>query len=186
MPSQKFNNSFWIIICILLFVINLYTFYQNNNLKEALDTIEASSSENIELANNLLNDILKKEILESRSEGIIVNTNLVLTSEKQEELLLSEISLDQPKVIIDFSSISCSSCGEETFKEAVNLTKKLEDRLGADNVILIANYKNYTDLDVFKRINSISSQIYNKNYQKMGLPVEQVDSPFVFLLNSEF
>jgi hypothetical protein len=82
-----------------------------------------------------------------------------------------------PKFVFFHSELNCNSCVEENLV----FVNDFCDSIGEEHVLFLASYKNKRDLHIFKRINKIVSPIYNVS--SLGLPIEELNLPFCFVVN---
>jgi len=85
-----------------------------------------------------------------------------------------------PKFVFFHSELDCNSCVEED----ITLINDFSNDIGSKNIILLASYNNKRDLHLFRRINKINSFIYNT--ASVGLPIEELNLPFCFVINKNF
>ena len=85
---------------------------------------------------------------------------------------------NQPILCMYFSEISCNSCVEDVVKTI----DQYRDSLNL-NIVYLANYRRNRDVHIFRRINNLSSEIYNIN--SLNLPIEKMHRPFVFIVDQQ-
>jgi hypothetical protein len=83
------------------------------------------------------------------------------------------------KLIFYYSELNCNSCVEIIIKEIENF----RDSIGSDNIVYLSDYKRIRDMQIFKRINHISSEIYN--ISSLNIPLEKMHVPLLFVLDND-
>lgn len=84
-----------------------------------------------------------------------------------------------PKLVFYYSDLNCNSCVESIVAEIENF----RDSIGIDNIIYISDYKRTRDMQIFKRINQIKSEIFN--ISSLNIPMDQAHVPFLFVLGKD-
>lgn len=79
------------------------------------------------------------------------------------------------KLVFRFSELNCNVCVDSV----LNALKSFPHKSVPDNVIVLASYKTYRDLLVFKRINKLSFPVYNVPETVMS--ASDIDTPFLFV-----
>lgn len=186
---MKWSDSiFWGVICGILVLYNIYSFYQKKNIVQDLKTVEASISEKQEEMQLFVDNEINRQMLQYQSEGNHIDENLPLsrdTEEKSQSGLGEQLS-NNWTLVFDLSSISCTKCVEQQIDKEIELLKEFSNKVGSNKVLVLARYRNPNDLDLFKRLNDFELKIYNKEDRTLGLPVEQHDIPYMFLADSTF
>lgn len=65
--------------------------------------------------------------------------------------------ISKPTLVLRYSEINCQSCVDSVLLWVNSFIKSV----GADNVVILATYKNHRDLQIFKRLHHINIQINN-------------------------
>ncbi|MDR0507648.1 MAG: hypothetical protein LBH32_12665 [Dysgonamonadaceae bacterium] len=125
-----------------------------------------------------LSEILSQTMfIQLESEGC--KLNLEVNYSDSLNLDLHNVLQQLPKLVFFHSELNCNSCVEQDFPLFNKIQKTIEN-----NLLFFASYKNNRDLIIFKRINNIQSNIYNVS--SVGLPVEELNMPFCFVINQDF
>jgi hypothetical protein len=142
----------------------------NNNHKG-----NESISEKVNSTKVLENNI----ILSLASEHLKIDKNLQIVDDKSNQSL-SELISNNPKLVLRYSEIACNSCVDAQLK----ILEKLAIKIGSENIIILASYKNNSSLWRFKRINNIRLNLYN--IDNLGFSLERENIPFYFIIDNTF
>lgn len=87
-------------------------------------------------------------------------------------------AVTSPKLVVRYSDVNCNTCVDSLFTSLAEFS----DRIGEQNVIIMASYHNRRDLFVWKRLNNIRYNVFQVPHDQMGLEIERKNIPFVFIL----
>lgn len=136
-----------------------YTIY-NDSLWSLRD-----NNRNLLLINRLLSKLQNDKIL-----------NTLLLDENGDTTKLIKLASETPKLIFKYSEINCETCIEEQFV----LLKKITNKIGANNIIILAKYNSLRNLSKFIRINNIEYRVFNMLEK---LSSNDLDIPYYFILD---
>lgn len=88
--------------------------------------------------------------LNFKSNGTFINKELSLKNHKGKEFVLND-ELTSKKLVFRYSELHCDVCVDEQVKSL----KKYKEKIGNDNILILADYSNIKNLILFKRLNSI-------------------------------
>jgi len=114
---------------------------------------------------------LPKEILNAQ--------NIELYNELGEKVFFSDLVKDRSVLVFRFSELNCEICVEEEIKRLKVLSKSIKNRL-----LFVTSYSFERYLYTFKRINNFKLPIYNIVPNKIKIPVEELNIPYYFVLDS--
>lgn len=174
------KRSYYIPILVGLLVINITLLYYlsgiNVKFEKCSKLVYDLSNEMKVLSNFHL--IFQNAIM--KNEGLKISPNFILEKENSECVKLSELLSDEPTLIFRYSDLNCNTCVEAEFK---NINQYL-DKTNSNRLVILADYKNEDDLFRFKRLNQVEMPIYNSKNNKLNLPVEGLNTPYFFIIDS--
>lgn len=99
-------------------------------------------------------------------------------------LINSDLSKDSLsiKLVFRFSQLYCGAC----VNREVRLLREAAKKIGWMNIIFIATVPSKDDLNKFKNTNHIKANIYNVNNPYFSIDKEPIDTPFMFIIDSDF
>lgn len=118
--------------------------------------------------------------LHLKSNGALIEKELSLKNYKGEEFALNN-KLTSKKLIFRYSELHCDECVDQQIESL----KKYKERIGNENILILADYANINNLILFKRLNSIEIPVYRLS-KKMNLKLEEKDVPYFFVIDSSF
>lgn len=94
--------------------------------------------------------------------------------------LLKEVFVN-PKIVLHYSELSCMDCVDQEIKNLKNLNEKI----GSENIVILASYFNKRDLFIFKRVNGlVNNLVLNIQDKTTGLVTDSLDIPVIMVLDS--
>jgi hypothetical protein len=154
--------SLWIILSVALYGCN-------GNIRTQQ---EESNPPYEETTTQLFTHLMFSQI---ESEGCLLNFNIAASDSLAFHSELKKL----PKLVFFHSELNCNSCVEKN----IPFLNSLGNLIGHENILFIASYKQTRDMLLFKRINDIKFHIYNAS--SVELPIEELNLPFCFVINSE-
>ncbi|MCX6149235.1 MAG: redoxin domain-containing protein [Ignavibacteriales bacterium] len=115
-----------------------------------------------------------------RAESKSIPQEMAIFNDKSQIITLSNLIGNSPKIILKYSELGCSVCID---KQIENL-KKVSQKIGNQNIIILASYRQKKNLILFKRLNKLNFEIYNMKEQEFGLVPEQYHLPYFFIIDS--
>lgn len=174
--KKYFNN----IIMALILGLNLFLLYSVNNLSIKLNRYKEeifSVNKDIERLSNFHMTSQRTILL---NEQYKIPYNFILENEKGTRINFTELIGSKSKLIFRYSGLNCNTCIEE---EIINIKKYLSETK-TQRLIIIADYKNEEDLFLFKRLHQIGIPIYNSRQNSLKLPIEALNTPYLFVTDS--
>lgn len=166
-----------IIITVLMFFLIYSIVASKNNQKYNNDIIvNIKNSLDIEKKRGLVRDYFLN--LELKYNDYKISDELNLIDEKGNIFRIKE-KLNTKKIIFRYSELQCNVCVEKQIQSL----KRYKDKIGVDNILIIADYSNFRNLIVFKKINSLDIPVYNLS-KKMSLEIEKKDIPYFFIADN--
>jgi len=177
------NKIFWISIVILLIILNLYSFFREKDLNQNLNNVKTSLVNSQHNFRVLQENTLYRETIQYKNEGEQIDGDIILTkgSDSQVHHSFKDLLSNGPNLIFDLSGINCFQCSEKHVSKELSLIKNLIKEYGTNHIIIIAHYRNKGDLNLYKRLNDIDFDIYNKGNRKLNLSIEKRNVPFLFI-----
>ncbi|MGD8747672.1 MAG: hypothetical protein PVI44_04340 [Balneolaceae bacterium] len=177
------NKIFWISIVIFLIILNLYSFYREKDLNQDLNNVRTSLVNSQHNFRVLQENTLYREAVQYKNDRKQLDGDLVLTKGTNSHVhhTFKSMLFSGNNLIFDLSGINCFQCSEKHVGKELSLIKNLIKEFGSDHIITIAHYRNKSDLNLFKRLNNIDFDIYNKGDGRLGLPIEKRNVPFLFI-----
>lgn len=161
------------------FVFLIILFFISSCQEEMKKNKVSGISGDINLNNNLRNVINEVDKITLKSENNIIK-DLIFFDLDNYAYSLKELVGDNLKIVFRFSDKHCSSCIEHTLK----YLKKIENKIGIDNIIIMGDFKNRHSHSIFVRLNSgILQKVYNYN-ENLKLPVDSLSLPYIFTINN--
>lgn len=162
-----------ILLTFSIYFIAINRIHQENYRKIVENT---KNSLNLEINRSLTRDRFLNLLLKFNDSKM--NNELMLTDEKGKTCKLTE-KLNRKKLIFRYSELQCNVCIEQQIASL----KKYKNKIGTDNILILADYSNFRNLIVFKRINSLDIPIYNLS-KKMPLERERINIPYFFIADN--
>ena len=171
------GKKFTYFILIFLFGLNLSLMYYlhriNTVYADERDTMQ-HQIETLQVKNSLLED----DLILSGAGMYKLPADLILYAESGDSLDLSNVKKQKKTVVFRYSFLHCRPCVDSVMAYLSDFIKENEKDL---EVILLATYSQPRDLRTFKRSNQLFTQVYT--IKSLNLPVEELDVPYLFLLD---
>jgi hypothetical protein len=169
------NKYLYIFIPFFVIVVIVWIYF-HLQLQHDRRKYEQVISEISFLNHNLNED--QKILLEN--ECCILDTSLCFVNLKNQTIPINSLPLTGRYLVLFFSSDHCSDC----VNYGLSQIKTLILDNGIDKVLLFASRYQLRDLYVFAHSNKFSdSMVYN--IESLKIPIEQINQPFMFLLDDE-
>lgn len=157
-----------LLVIFILFNLALILRIVRGSIEEESNAITQTELESALIA------ILYKQM---ETENTRLDGSILLEDEYGQKLSLKDLVIDRPLVILHYSELHCNLC----IDYSLEYCKRLADSVGNENIAIIAEYKNSSDLILFKRINQLSIDVYRLNGEGLGLPIEKYMVPYLFI-----
>lgn len=171
------KNLYLIIIGVLISCL-IYFIIASENYQKYSDEIITDTARSLdsEKKRSLIRDHFLS--LELKYNDTRISKELILTDEKGVEYSIKD-KLNTKKIVFRYSELQCNVCVEKQ----IGSLKKYKDKIGIDNILILADYSNYRNLILFKRMNSLDIPVYNLS-EKMSLELEKKDLPYFFIADN--
>jgi len=137
-----------------------------------------SAVESIDINEHIL---INRELNTIKNIGLQINTKQMVSDEKGSKRSIVGLLNDSPKIIFRYSELNCQLCIEDE----IQILKKYIDAIGFDNILFFSTYNTTRDLFLFKRMNQLQDfEIYNLKEEKLNIPVDSLNIPYVFVVDS--
>jgi hypothetical protein len=128
--------------------------------------------------------ILNKTLVEERfalikNIGYSLSDSLYLLNLKNRQIRIDSILTEEMYFVLFFSAEYCSDCVNYSLTEI----KKFLLDVSANKVLIFAAKYQIRDLFVFSKSYHFETQFYS--IESLNLPIEQLNEPFMFLLDKE-
>ncbi|MCF8360972.1 MAG: hypothetical protein K9H26_19645 [Prolixibacteraceae bacterium] len=177
---KQFNKTLLVLVIVLVSV-NTYNILFINKLKKMYSSETSYLKEINRLDSLALKTFVENQILLSENTNFSISPTLKLTGENNSELRLSEITNSNYTLIFRYNEFTCSDC---IYKEMGNL-KELAKKIGTQNIIILASYKNQRDLYVTKRVNEINLPVYNIPHNSLDNIIDSYNIPYMFIIDKD-
>jgi len=136
----------------------------------------------LESSKSNINSLLGDDYIRFQNYNLPIDKQLNIYSEQDTISFADLVEKYKELLIFRYSEVNCMACVE---KEIVNL-RDFIDRNDI-KLVVIASYTNDRDLFLFKRVNKIPKYIiYNIKEGALNLPVENINLPYYFILDSNY
>lgn len=167
------NKNLTLVIFFVLFMMDIALLWVNWSLKADKNSIE---KENAGLSIKV--DKLHKQVIQSVLSGTFewAEDRQLYTS--TDTIFIDSLLKGQKKLVLWFSQLSCRSCVDTQYQ--ILLDKF--DLIGEDNVLLISTSGSTRIISPFKRVNSISKEVYMTNLTLNKKEIN-MDTPCYFIMD---
>lgn len=119
-------------------------------------------------------------IYQLQNEGVKIDKATYVEDEKGQKHLLKDLLKSGPKLVFRYSEVNCQTCVESEIVPLINFMAEN----GNDKVIFLTTYQDRKYLLDFKRFNKIKTEIYNIPENGLGLPIEKLNIPYLFVIDA--
>jgi len=180
---MKNTNLIYKLIILVLLILNIFILYNcyqyktKNSITTNNNTNDIKNNSNSPSDTVLLNDIFN---VAAQSDGMKVNKFMSLSSISGKNISLQKLLNEEPKLIFDFTHISCKTCfGEEMLR-----ILDFSEIIGKNKVIFVSEFQSEREQYVLEKKYNIN--IYNKNNKEFGLLIEKKYYPFIFVIDTNY
>ena len=169
------------ILVIILIAFNITLLFNLLRIKKVSYSCKQELASVIE-TNDIIEQILiNRELITIRNIGLQINIKQKVTDENGNKISITELLNNSPKIIFRYSGLNCQLCIEEEIK----ILRKYINDIGFDNILFFSTYNSTRDLFLFKRINQLQDfEIFNLKEEKLNIPIDSLNIPYVFLIDS--
>lgn len=180
---MKYPINFLIVFSTLLFCFNITLLLTLKKEREDFQNLNQSNKISCDSLRQLKNsiDVLflnTSFMFEFQSDKI--DKNIVLFDEKENKITLKQLVQNKPKLIFKYSDLNCNVC----IDEQINLLKKASEKIGSENIIILANYNSPRELSQFIRMNQINFKVFNLRNTEFTSVDRSL--PYYFILDESF
>ena len=172
------SSLFFIFIISFLILIIAWLYRENTYLKKTEFTI----GQKLESAKSNVHSLLGNEYIRFQNYGLSIDKGLNLKSEEDTTSFVELVEKYNKLLIFRYSELNCMACVEKEIIYLIDFVERYNTKL-----VILSSYTNERDLYLFKRINRISDYIvYNIEEGVLKLPVENLNIPYYFVLDSNY
>lgn len=182
MMNSKKKTYTWGLMVFLLLIINGLLLARVRSINNQRKKLIIQQSTFHDIISNKQHIIETKDWLQFESENDEISSSIEVIDENKNKIQLKEMLSKQPKLVFRYSELNCQQCVDTVFKRL----KQLAEEVGKEKILILSSYSNHRDLLLFKRINQIDLEVYNLNETKLDISVEEVNIPYMFLLDNDF
>lgn len=153
---------------ILSILLNVYSGYKIKKHKESGTPTHNTLSHNMRI-----NEILNNNKLLDREQKLV---NI-----EGDTVSLGSVFKGGPKLVIRYSVLNCQVCVDE---EMIRL-KKLGERIGNENIVILTYYQRFRDVIVFHKKTKNPFPVYFIPDNNLKLPVEEENIPYLFVSDED-
>jgi hypothetical protein len=165
-------------ILLLLTSCLVYSLITNTNNQKETNKIIESISKSLDVEKKLAQTRDYYLNLELKYNNIKIDETLKLVDEKGRTFTIKEM-LTRKKIVFRYSELQCNVCVENQ----ITSLKKYKDKIGVDNILILADYTNFRNLILFKRLNALDIAVYSLS-KKMNIELEEENFPYFFIVDN--
>ncbi len=169
-------KNFVITLLIILNLGILFKFKYTQGILNAKN--ESLNKENNFIEGNYQEHILK-ENYEFESSNLMLCDTMTLFDEFGNKFNIGQIVNNRNLMVLKFSEISCDICVDSITSILKNY---IEDKYQSQ-IIVISNYSHPKYIFRYRRLNDVNFSVYTDVYNNFELPVDSLDTPYLFILN---
>ena len=165
-------------VVVLLIILNLlalrqilqyrtYYFKHIEENNEQLDTVK---------------DFEKLKVVISlmiRNSELNIKNNFSVTDSSGKSISFSKLIRDKKVLVFRYSQLSCTSCVDVQLQRLEQFAK----RIGFDRVIVLTTYTSIKELNMYKKVNNLSFDMYNIPIGTLKTEMELSNTPYFFTVN---
>lgn len=176
---MKLKSINWAAIIItLLFISNLLILMKTTHYEFIVSNLVQKDS----LLNKQINILETKEWMQMENGGIKLSDDIRIFNKESKEIYFKTLSSGKPKLICYFSDQNCDVC----VISIINTLKEYIPIFGEDNVVVLASYLKKRDVKVLKKQYNIEFELYEIGKNELSIPLENYDTPFLFILDNDY
>lgn len=169
----KISNYAFIVFALISVITSTFIIKeQNEHAVQLTDSVKKYKS--------LINNIHMQYLTEDNK----LDTAIKVEDINGKKYSIPKIIKNNPKLIIRYKRIGCTSCADEAFSHEIKNFEKLIDYFGERNVIILTSFNNFRELYVFKEINKIKCDVFNTSPLTKLLPLEENNIVYYFISDS--
>jgi hypothetical protein len=171
-----------ILVIVLLTLILIGNIFIFNSKKAKISNQETKVNALLEEVKNYKRSYVNYSTKSFLFENYELDKNIVLVSEGGTKVSLNDLQKNVGNLIVfHFSELNCNLCVDNEIRKLRSIIKS--DSTLAKRLIVISKYSKQEYLNIYKRINQVTFEIYNIE----GEDIEQhsIDMPFYFVFGSD-
>jgi hypothetical protein len=173
------NKILVFIVILFLVIIDLVFIMLDKGLSKNINLLQFKYNE-LSSQDSLNRKRYLENILQySLNSGKKVNENIELISEDGQKTVFKRIAIARPVIIFKYFQESCNSCVESEFR----IMKEVFSEENIQKIIVLTTEKYPDKILQFKRMNQINNHVYIISKEDLGLPVDKLAGPYMFVIN---
>lgn len=178
---MKTKNYLLIFGIIVLLSINLMNLFRIQSLKSHTNFLSKRCYDNFISDSVIISTLSSNLKFLSQNSGFKISPDLILPIEDGKEIKLSDLCTGKHRLVFRYNEFTCQDC---IHKEMGNI-KAISEKIGANNVLVLASYENQHDFYINKRVNNIDLPIYNIPLKSFDNTIENYNIPYIFILGDK-
>lgn len=174
---KKIQQNIIFILLICSAAANAYLYRININLGSNMTAIRHQYIRDVQIAIDDQSICFEKDSMQLYSENRQISKEILLKTLDGSKLQIEDVFLT-PKIVIYWDQYNCSACYQSHFMDINGIMRQL----GKENFAFVGNFESLRELDVFVRTEGIKCNAYLCK-DKLDIPIENSDMPFVFYMN---
>jgi hypothetical protein len=174
---MKQTNILYISIILTLLGLNCWILVVYSSTKKQKQTFEIKiyELENVLTNKDIILEMTERDFkLALLSEHYLIDKDLKVFDENK-SFKFSDLVSKKPKLFLRYSELNCNTCVDVQLKRL----EKIAQKIGRENIIILASYKSKSSLWRFKRLNKIRFNIYG--IDSLEIPLEKENTPYYFM-----
>jgi hypothetical protein len=111
-----------------------------------------------------------------------LNPDLIVSTINLDSLTIGSIIQKSTKLVLRFNEYTCDVC----VRDEISALEGIAKVIGKENIIVISSFSRIRDFISFKKLNQIPYSCYNLCKSNLGLDIEKLNHPFLFVLDDDF
>ena len=175
------KHSFLIACCVVvLIVLNVFLLFQLKVQKERVRFEREKYSRSMEVEQIRSFVSFQDQLLQYENEGVFLSDFYVKDMEVSDSFPVTDLIGENPVLFLRFEETHCDLC----INKFMEILGHIPNDFPVENVVVLCGYHNMHEYRTFVHKNNLRVGIFN--IQKIGgLPMEEHDKPYFFLLDKE-
>lgn len=172
---------FTVFTLTLLMSFNVYFFVSNKNSQTARTDQYAKSADSVTYLLSIERNSAFSSMMDNDKP---LNKELTFSNDSNNNITLTDFLkrfIKRPKLVLRYTEINCTPCVDSS----VLTLKEVTNKVGEENILILASYHSKRDMLIWKRVNNIKYPIYQIPDNKTGLNVDAENVPYFFILLPE-
>lgn len=125
-------------------------------------------------------ELKNKYYVELKDGWSFVRRDMKILNIQEDSLKLSDIILDNPKLVLTFSRYACSAC----IKKEIKILSNFKSKFDTNEVIILTDFENARELIIFVKMNEINYSMYIID-ELFGIKADEERLPYYFVLDKD-